>query len=147
MSLLRISLVCAAVLLPQQVSAQTKAAADRAWPSFFVAFRSAVRKKDRVALRKMMVSDFYFSGGGGDDNNDGDWRDDAFEFWDDPLNRGWEALDKTLRWGSVAAARWWADGGKPKYPGRVSPPAANVKRNVDRASFDWLAFFEFRDGR
>lgn len=147
MIVFQISLICVALLMPQHATAQAQenAAAERAWPSFFTAFRDAVKRRDRAALKEMMVQDFYFSGGGGDDNHDGDRRDDAFKFWDDPLNHGWEAWDKTLRLGSVPTARWWKTDNK--YPGRVSPPAANVKRNIDRASVGWLAFFEFRDGR
>jgi hypothetical protein len=49
-----------------------QAAADRAWPEFFNAFRTAVHNRDRAALKRLMVRDFFFSGGGGDDNLDGD---------------------------------------------------------------------------
>ena len=80
---------------PQQV------AADRAWPEFFKALRAAVSKRDRATLKGMMVRDFYFSGGGGHDNHNGDSRDEAFKFLDDPQVHGWQAFDKALAKGAV----------------------------------------------
>jgi hypothetical protein len=135
-----------ALVIPNTALAQRNLATERAWRPFFASFRAAVQKRDRQALKKMMVKDFYFSGGGGDDNHDGDMRDDAFIFWEDSHTRGWEALERTLRRGVAPTAAWWDDGAKPKYVGRVSPPAANNRRVINRASIDWLVFFEFRNG-
>ena len=133
--------------IPQTVCAQTNISAERAWKPFFAAFRNAVRARDREALRKMMVSDFYFSGGGGDDNGDGDTRDDAFQFFSQPFTDGWKAFDKALAKGAVPMAAWWDHGAKRKYVSRISPPAANIRRSIDRARIAWLAIFEFRGGR
>ena len=143
------TLLLLVLLVPGATFAQRDVSAQRAWRPFFVAFRTAVRKRDREALRKMMVADFYFSGGGGDDNGDGDFRDDAFQFFSEPNTDGWRAFDKTLAQGSVPTGKWWNQGAKREYVSRISPPAANVRRNVDgpRPRVDWLAFFEFRDGR
>ena len=143
------TLLLLVLLVPGVTFAQRDVSAERAWKPFFVAFRTAVRKRDREALRKMMVADFYFSGGGGDDNGDGDFRDDAFQFFSDPNTEGWRAFDQTLAQGSVPTGKWWNQGAKREYVSRISPPAANVRRNVDgpRPRVDWLAFFEFRDGR
>jgi hypothetical protein len=137
------------LLVPQVAYAQRDASAERAWKPFFVAFRAAVRKRDRVALREMMVTDFYFSGGGGDDNGDGDLRDDAFSYFSEYTN-GWKAFDEALAQGSVViGATWKQTGVNREYVTRVSPPAANVKRNISgpHPKVDWLAFFEFRNGR
>lgn len=142
--ILLISLLC---LIPQTICAQTKTSAERAWKPFFVAFRAAARRGDREALKKMMVPDFYFSGGGGDDNGDGDTREEAFQFFSEPYTAGWKALDRALAQGSVPMAAWWERGAKRKYASRISPPAANIRSNIDRAKVDWLAIFEFRAGR
>jgi len=133
-------------VIPPRGSQRTRIAAERAWPAFFSKFRAAVNRRDHKGVKEMMVKDFYFSGGGGDDNHDGDSRDEAFVYWDE--NKGWEALDRTLGKGTAPTARWWDDGGK-RFPGRIAPPAANVRKNTAGPSptIDWLAFFEFRDGR
>src|SRR5437016_9512812 len=107
---------------PKQLAAQ-KIAADRAWPEFFKTFRAAVAKRDRFALKQMMTRDFYFSGGGGDDNQDGDTRDEALKFLDDPQVRGWQAFDKALAKGAAPSTPNTTGNGK-KYNTRVAPPAA-----------------------
>lgn len=121
-----------------------KARADRAWPSFFKAFQAAVNKRDRAALKKMMVRDFFFSGGSGDDNHDADARDDAFKFLDDPQVHGWRAFDKALARGAVSVAPN-PDGEGKKYYARVAPPAARNITNLATGP-PWIAYFEFRDG-
>lgn len=120
------------------------AAAERAWPAFFKAFRVAVTKRDKVALKEMMVRDFFFSGGGGDDNHDGDVRDDAFKYWDDPNVRGWSAFARALVKGAAPAPPETDEAGK-KHPSRVAPPAARTTRNLSTAP-PWLAYFEYRNG-
>ena len=147
MKISRIVIVSIVLLVPQAAIAQRNLAAEKAWGPFFVSFRAAVHKRDRQALRKMMVKDFYFSGGGGDDNHDGDMRDDAFKFWDEPHTQGWPAFQRILNRGVAATAAWWNKGADGKYPSKVSPPAANSRRVINRASIPWLAFFEFRNGR
>jgi len=89
----------------------------------------------------MMSSDFFSSGG----NSDG--AEAAFQFWDDPDVRGWEAFDKVLGHGTVAMAAWWNAGRKPKYVGAWLRQNANIRRNVIHESVHWYAIFEFRDGR
>jgi hypothetical protein len=147
MRLSRITFLVIALLVPQLVAAQRNAAAQRAWKPFLSAFNVAIKKRDREALKRMMVRDFYFSGGGGDDNHDDDSRDEAFAFWDEPYTRGWKAFDKVLAHGSVPMAAWWDHGAKREHPSRIAPPAANIRKVIDRAGIDWLAIFEFRDGR
>ena len=121
-----------------------KARAERAWAVFFKSFRAAVSKRDREALRKMMVRDFFFSGGGGDDNHDGDTRDEAFKFLDDPQVHGWQAFDKALVKGAAPSTPNSSGDGE-KYYSRVAPPAARNTTNLATAP-PWIAYFEFRDG-
>jgi hypothetical protein len=135
------------LLVPQTVSAQTNAAAEQAWKPFIAAFRIAVKKRDRAALKKMMADDFFTSGGIGDDNQDGDSRNETFKFWDESYVRGWEAFDKVLAQGAAPMAAWWDPGENRRHVSRVAPPSANVRRNIKRALIDWYAIFEFRDGR
>jgi hypothetical protein len=141
MKLSRISILILVLFTPHTAFFQKKDAAEGAWKPFFAAFRVAVRKRDRVALREMMSSDFFSSGG----NDAG--QEAAFQFWDDPSVRGWEALDKVLAQSTVPMAAWWDAGGRRKYISRVAPPAANIRMNMTRAGIDWYALFEFRDGR
>ena len=91
-----------------------------------------------------MVRDFFFSGGGGDDNHDGDFRDDAFKYWDDAQVKGWRAFDRALAQGAVPAPPEPAEDGK-KYQSRVAPPSARSTKNLSTAP-PWLAYFQFRDG-
>ena len=123
--------------------AAQRAAAERAWPAFFKSFRTAVAKRDRAALKGMMTPDFFFSGGGGDDNHDGDTRDEAFKFLDDPQVHAWRAFDKALAKGAVPAEPNTNGAGK-KYLSRVAPPAGRNTTDLDKAP-PWIAFFEFRN--
>lgn len=141
----RVLLLTLALFAPHASVARPRSAAERAWKPFFNAFRDAVRRRDRAALRSMMVPDFFTSGGVGDDNGDGDSRDETFEFWDQPETRGWEALERVSAQGAVP----YTSSPNPRRggPSKVAPPIANSRRAVMRESFDWYAIFEFRDGR
>src|SRR3989442_5067231 len=119
-----------------------KARAERAWAVFFKSFRAAVSKRDREALKKMMVRDFFFSGGGGDDNHDGDTRDEAFKFLDDPQVHGWQAFDKALVKGAAPSTPNSSADGK-KYYRRVAPPAARKTTNLATAP-QCLSYFDLR---
>jgi hypothetical protein len=130
---------------PGRARSQLEATAARAWPSFFAALRSAVKSRDRAALRQVMAHDFLFSLGGG---GGGDVRDEAFLFWDADDGRGWKAFERALAQGAVPQARWWNNGAHPERPGRVAPAAANRRANIDRGRVGWYAVFTFReDGR
>lgn len=91
-----------------------------------------------------MVSDFFFSGGGGDDNHDGDSRDEAFTFLDDPQVHAWRAFDKALAKGAVPIG-WSPSRDRKQYYSRVAPPNAPKTTNLEQAP-PWIAYFEFRDG-
>ena len=47
-----------------QTSRATNADANRSWQSFWLQLTAAVNKKDRVALKKMMPTNFDDGGGG-----------------------------------------------------------------------------------
>lgn len=138
---LSLPLALVLILLCQHLgAAQSNDAAQRAWNKFFPVFRSAVLRRDRAVLRKMMASDFFSSGG----NDAGP--EAAFQFWDEPTARRWKAFERALRRGTVPMADWWDEGSKRTYLSRVGPPSANVRRNM-RNGLDWYAVFEFRNGR
>lgn len=48
-----------------QSSRSVNAAASKSWPQFWRQFSTAINKKDRAALRRMMSNDFFDGGGGG----------------------------------------------------------------------------------
>jgi len=146
------------LLVPQTICAQTRrasdslfqrsAVADRTWPSFFKRLRVAVKRRDRARLKEMMISEFHFTLGHHVRNQSEDFREDAFKYWDDPINDGWRALNRMLAKGAVPMAAWWRKGNKQKSPPtRVAPPAANIRRNIDRDLVSHIALFEFRNGR
>ncbi len=156
MKLIGILILIAALLFPQsgyaqkrnrissRSSSQVSVAAERAWPSFFAAFRSAVKRRDRASLRKMLAPDLLFSLG----HHRSDHLDDAFKFWDANNRRGWKAFNRILAQGAVPQARWWHNGENPQRPSRVVPAAANRRINIDRERVSWYAIFVFReDGR
>ena len=132
---------------PKRAAAEraTRLAAERAWPSFYASLRDAVKRRDRQALRKFLAPDIFFSGGGGDDNEDGDTRDEAFEFWDEHLGRGWKAFEKLLR-GSAVTGKGLLNS-HDGTPQKVAPPAINKRVNVLKGGITWYAVFEFREGR
>ncbi|MBV8860017.1 MAG: hypothetical protein JOZ02_24005 [Acidobacteria bacterium] len=126
-------------------AAAKKAEADRAWPSFYAAFRGAVRRRDREALRRMMPAEFDYSDDGGDDDGDGDSRDEAFGRWDESRGRGWKVFERLLRGGAVPGeGRLGSHNGTPQ---RVAPPAINKRVNVVSGRIAWYAVFEFREDR
>ncbi len=102
------------------------------WRSFCSRFSAALKKRDRAALKSMMLSTFISSFG----NDPGP--DAAFKYWDDPHVRGWAALEKTLSKGfSKSAQTESVANGKPVV-GRSAPPEA-MKPGYKK----WRAIFEF----
>jgi hypothetical protein len=82
---------------PQRVGITGRAA--QSWRTFYSAFRLAVRRRDRAALRRMMINEFTFSFG--DEAN----ASEAFAHFDNPNNytspngrrrTGWTVLDQVL---------------------------------------------------
>jgi hypothetical protein len=121
--------------LPVQDQAR-EAAAKKAWPAYFAAFRAAVKKRDRATLKeKLMIPEF---------NGSTELRDAAFRKWDNPRIRGWAKFDRVLTLGAVPLD---SSGGEQDpataLPTRIAPPAAR------RGSYKgWFTVFEFReDGR
>lgn len=117
------------------VRARKPTAAEQSWPAFYAAFRDAVKRRDREALKRMMTADFYSSAG----NDPGP--DAAFAYWDTPGINGWAALTKVLAAGvaPLSPSSQFSSG----RPGRVAPPAANVKSKLRSGAVKWYAVFEY----
>ena len=126
-------------------AAARKAAADRAWPSFYASFRDAVRRRERGALRRMLAADLDYAYDGGDDNRDGDSRDEAFAYWGEGRGRRWKIFERLLLGGAVPGEGLL--GSHNGTPNRVAPPAINRRVNVIRGRIAWYAIFEFREDR
>jgi len=142
----RVAMLVVALLIPQFCFAQSSLArANRAWKPFFATLRDAVKRRDKEALAKHMARDFYYLSSGGDENHNEDTRDEAFEYWEGSGVGAWEALEKTLRQGTVVNTAWREPGNQ--RPSRVAPPIANNRRAINNQRFDWYAVFEFRDGQ
>lgn len=146
MKLSRVAILMVALMAPQICLAQTSVArANHAWKPFFASIRDAVKRRDKEALAKHMSRDFYYLSSGGDENQNEDTRDEAFEYWEGSGVGAWEALEKTLRQGTVTNTAWREPDND--RPSRVAPPIANNRRAINNQSFDWYAVFEFRDGK
>ena len=147
MKLLKVAVLLIAIMAPQISLAQShRSKANRAWRPFYAAVRDAVKRRDKEALAKHMSKDFYYLSSGGDENQNQDTRDEAFEYWEGTGINAWEALDNTLRKGTVVNTAW-REPENSHRPTRVAPPIANNRRAIKNQSFDWYAVFEFRDGQ
>jgi len=71
------------MLIPASAFAQ-KSAADKSWNTFWTQFTSAVNKKSKPAVKRLMASEKDFSSGGGMEDRDG-WLQlvDKQRWWDD----------------------------------------------------------------
>jgi hypothetical protein len=107
------------------------------WNAFYRAFRAALKRGDRAALRKMMSNEFTSSFGG-----DGGV-DEAFAFFDNSRNyedaggrpvNGWQMLNKVLAKG-VAHDRKNVRDGK-RIPSYIAPP--NGQNAPCRAGFELM---------
>lgn len=109
--------VCTAGALPQVSRPRAElvgatSAADDTWISFWEAFRTAVRKRDRVALRSMMTEDFQFYA-------DGASPDQAIKFFDTwDHGRDWIVLDKLV---SKGTEPYRSPDPHDKGPSRIAP--------------------------
>jgi hypothetical protein len=65
-----LSLVLSLIIMPPvlaQTSGSINAQASKTWPAFWRQFSTAIKRKDRAALKSLMVSESeFFSGGGGE---------------------------------------------------------------------------------
>lgn len=141
----RVIVLALALIAPQVVNAQTSSRAERAWKPFFAAVRAAVKKRNKVALMKLMSREFYYLSSGGDENNNQDTRDEAFEYWATSQAGSWEAMDKALAAGAVRNTAMREPGDT--NPSLVAPPQANDKTAIANRSFEWYAVFEFKNNR
>jgi hypothetical protein len=81
------------MFVPSVIYAQS--AAEKSWPSFWRQFSTAVNKKDKVALKRLMSSESdFFSGGGGES------RDQWLQMLDQ--NKFWPLLQRSVRLGAKA---------------------------------------------
>lgn len=114
--------VCAASA--QTSTKKTEVAANAAWASFWRQFTSAVNKKDRPALRKMMAANFADDSGGLDAT---EW----LKFIDENERKGsWRDLQKSFARGTVVNKEW---------------PSKGVPTRITKDKF---YYFEFRkDGQ
>ena len=103
-----LTVLCTSAGIAQRRGGQRSASSQRvaitgsaaqSWRTFYPAFRAAVRRRDRAALRRMMSDEFTYSFG--DDSN----ADQAFTHFDNPNNytapnsrrtTGWTVLDQVL---------------------------------------------------
>ena len=103
-----------------QTSRATNAAANRSWQSFWRQITTAINKKDRVALRKMMPNNFDDGGGG---LTPSEW----LKYIDENERNGsWRDLQKSFAQGTVVNKNW---------------PAKGIPTRVTK---DNRYFFEFR---
>ena len=105
------------------------------WPRFIRRFRAALRQRDKVALRSMMIPDFLFTGKLHEDAPP-DIRVHSLSLLDESHGRSWHHLDRILRHGT----RYSRD--RAPTEGfdfiRFAPPWATEPGYVDEA-----ASFEF----
>jgi hypothetical protein len=103
-----------------QTSRATNAEANRAWPSFWLEVTAAVKRKDHVALRKLMPDNFDDGGGGGTAS---EW----LKFIDENKRNGsWRDVQKSFARGTIVNKNW---------------PSKGIPTRVTR---DNAYFFEFR---
>jgi len=78
--------------------------ANRSWPTFWRQITTAINKKDRIAVRKMMPNDFFDGGGGLTP-------DEWLKFIDENERAGsWRNLRKSFAGGSIVNREWSAKG-------------------------------------
>ena len=99
--LLVLSLVCANLA---QTPASTTAAANKSWPTFWREFSSAIARKDRPAIRKVMPDDFFDGGGGMTP-------DEWLKFIDENTRKGsWKAVQRSIAKGAIVSKQWSGKG-------------------------------------
>ena len=112
--------------------------AKRKWKSFYREFLAAVRKRDKVALKKMMISDFLINSHYREEGEN--YREKAFQVLGEKRNRGWLHLDKALAKG-VGNAKGYRTYGGDEYldrPHYVSPP-----NSLSESYGGWSAVFAY----
>jgi hypothetical protein len=108
-----------------------EASAQKAWAPFLAAFRPAVKKRDRAALKEMMARDFFYTLG----HHASDQREAAFDYWDGQRGRGWKAFERILAKGAVRTTdKGLSNTGELEGPMRVAPPAAATRRSFRKNS-------------
>ena len=87
-----------------QPSRATTTAANQSWPSFWRQITTAINKKDRVAIRKMMPNNFADDSGG---LNGKEW----LKYIDENERNGsWRDIQKSFAKGTKYSKEWSAKG-------------------------------------
>jgi hypothetical protein len=108
------------------------------WKSFYLRFLAAVHKRNKVALKRMMVADFLLNSEYQEVSHN--YREKAFQLLEEHRSRGWRRLERALARG-IGHARDYRTYGSDEYldrPHYVSPP------NSLAESYDgWSAVFAY----
>jgi hypothetical protein len=112
--------------------------AQRKWKGFYRKFLSAVRRRDKVTLRKMMVSDFLLNSSY--QENSRDYRSTAFQLLTENRNRGWRRLDRILAKG-VGYAKGYRTYGGEEYLDR--PHYVSPSNSLSESYDGWSAVFAY----
>ncbi len=88
MKLSRISFLITLLVLLIPSIGYAQSAANKSWPSFWTKFSSAVRAKNREAVKNLMASESEFSASGSTG------RDDWLDFLHD--NNGWISVQRSV---------------------------------------------------
>jgi hypothetical protein len=119
MKLSRISLLVLLLFLLVPSVASAQSAAEKSWKPFWTRFSSAVKSRDKVAVKRLMSSEKdFFSGGGGDT------RDQWLQMLDD--SKLWGEVQRSTAKGVVAA---------------------NVAGRIERITKDRNLIFQYIGGR
>jgi len=112
------------LFLPTSAFSQgSEAEAQRRWPGFWHEFSTAVKKKDVVALKRLMPDDFFDGGGG---MKAGEW----LTYMNESEKKGsWRDFQKSIARGAVVNKKFSKKG----VPTRVTR--------------DNAYYFEFRNGK
>jgi hypothetical protein len=113
-------LLLAASAIFSQTSGTTNAVANQSWQSFWRQITAAINKKDRLALRKLMASNFSDESGG---LNGSEW----LKLINENERKGsWRDLQKSFAKGTVVNKNW---------------PSKGILTRVTKDNF---YYFEFR---
>lgn len=95
MKLSRISLLLLLIFLLVPSVSYAQSSASKSWNAFWTKFSAAVKRKNKVAVKRLMSSESEFFSGGGSEN-----RSEWLQMIDD--RRAWSDLQKSVASGTVA---------------------------------------------
>jgi hypothetical protein len=132
------------LLIPRQPQLQVdNSNAQRTWKQFYESFRTAVRRRDKLSLRTMMVSDFLLNSEPRE--NEKSSIDTAFHLLDEKQGLGWRRLDRSLAQG-VGLAKGYRTYGSDEFLDR--PHMVSPTNSLSESYNGWSAVFAYgRDER